>query len=849
MSHPSFVLRRGPVLLPRSFEIAYFLSHSVWSALLSMSNASGRITRKLAENQEHITLDHVLQVDERDYWEPLVFEWVAWCVGGELDFIDAASTFVHAMFLRYGVTVGSNVAAVDLLVMRYLRDREDKLWNNLEPPTKLGLFRDTLAMTYDACERLASGVDSTPTRLDTEDLDIVDLDRVDDGADVPPPSHNKRWNFIIGDRSFLAICAEWKSNIRRFFCGENSDMFNTDNPTDITPQVDILLPLRATALSAVSQMRAVPKDVYNSRAWRDAVTNSGLASTMLEIATPGVVYQLSAPIMDTRNIGLWQDTLGELIHKWTPDTAFDRRVPAPLPPLHSPQCTPGGKSFINKLNKHPTIIPHVGNCFALFFLHDSQAFTSAWDDWLLPGLLARGHLGARLWHPETLFRNIKSYISNPQTTLSHLHPTLRRILLHTVHNNTLIKKYRQWLFHQHNLYHPPSDLQQSLASSGSMLEEHSPPHRSSISSPHASTPSVTPESQNIPSAPKHPSISAGVCPKCRHLKEEDTCIRRVNVQRHHNADNLSGAIFTLATSMFHTRSSDAPASQSQGSVKYVSPEDSELGFFRITHRSDVFNRCGRDVTVFIDEDTDENIGGVIYKAFSNEILNSMKASHKRVTKNTSIKRGNKFQTCATGKMVPIGARIPRGGAVGDGYAAYAHMSAATNDAIDCLMAHGLDGDLLLTAVEPFNKHIRPSLEQATDYADKDVSVSLCSQLEKTGCQDGEWDFVYASHGVYIETLENTVWWFNSKNLHGSVVPSRMILRSQTNTSSERTASSHRQSLRQQATRQSRTSTDPGAQAKLVGRIGMDVPEWLQQYAKGRYIGFLAQPAEACTPER
>lgn len=70
------------------------------------------------------------------------------------------------------------------------------------------------------------------------------------------------------------------------------------------------------------------------------------------------------------------------------------------------------------------------------------------------------------------------------------------------------------------------------------------------------------------------------------------------------------------------------------------------------------------------------------------------ASHTRVTLNDSCKRGNKFQAHATGKMVPIGARIPQGGAVGDGYGPYAHMSAATNEAIDCLMAHALVNFLL-----------------------------------------------------------------------------------------------------------------------------------------------------------
>lgn len=63
-------------------------------------------------------------------------------------------------------------------------------------------------------------------------------------------------------------------------------------------------------------------------------------------------------------------------------------------------------------------------------------------------------------------------------------------------------------------------------------------------------------------------------------------------------------------------------------------------------------------------------------------------SHALVTRNRGVKRGGKFQQFAYGKMVPIGARLPQGGAPGDGYAAYAYMKADSVDAIRALMAHG-----------------------------------------------------------------------------------------------------------------------------------------------------------------
>lgn len=50
----------------------------------------------------------------------------------------------------------------------------------------------------------------------------------------------------------------------------------------------------------------------------------------------------------------------------------------------------------------------------------------------------------------------------------------------------------------------------------------------------------------------------------------------------------------------------------------------------------------------------------------------------------------------------------------------------------------------------------------TDYMaplheDSDKCISLCCQLEKSGCADGVLDFAYAKYGLIIETRTNTAW--------------------------------------------------------------------------------------------
>lgn len=74
------------------------------------------------------------------------------------------------------------------------------------------------------------------------------------------------------------------------------------------------------------------------------------------------------------------------------------------------------------------------------------------------------------------------------------------------------------------------------------------------------------------------------------------------------------------------------------------------------------------------------------------------------------------------------------------------------------------------------------------HRDDDVGISLCCQLEKSGCPDEVLDFIYAHYGLYFETRSNMAWYgsvilsrilshllwyraFNSDMSHGSMMPS------------------------------------------------------------------------------
>jgi len=85
-------------------------------------------------------------------------------------------------------------------------------------------------------------------------------------------------------------------------------------------------------------------------------------------------------------------------------------------------------------------------------------------------------------------------------------------------------------------------------------------------------------------------------------------------------------------------------------------------------RTDLDPRCKRDITHFIDDDTDEEVGGVTYDGLSPEFFSIIQDNHAHFSKNVqNVTRGNAFQKMDYGKMAAAGFCQPKGGAVGSGY--------------------------------------------------------------------------------------------------------------------------------------------------------------------------------------
>ncbi|KAJ7705049.1 hypothetical protein B0H17DRAFT_1126651 [Mycena rosella] len=233
--------------------------------------------------------------------------------------------------------------------------------------------------------------------------------------------------------------------------------------------------------------------------------------------------------------------------------------------------------------------------------------------------------------------------------------------------------------------------------------------------------------------------------------------------------------------------------------QYVNPEEINLRW--VKPRPETQERCGLDIThsFFVpDTGNKESLGGVQYNAMEPKLLEHLIDNHRRVKVHA--------RTCQA-----------QGGAKGDVYGPYACHTRDTADDIKALFHHATDADVMVEIRSTIVSGLHSDMIAVTNAAEvghlgrhgltnyycsnyisavhrdfdvgkhnlkqkekgkkkqEDVSgCHPCVQLEQTGTNKilHEWDFAMVRWGIVIETHSNTVWCFNGRHEHGSVIPSR-----------------------------------------------------------------------------
>ncbi|KAL0573650.1 hypothetical protein V5O48_008306 [Marasmius crinis-equi] len=225
---------------------------------------------------------------------------------------------------------------------------------------------------------------------------------------------------------------------------------------------------------------------------------------------------------------------------------------------------------------------------------------------------------------------------------------------------------------------------------------------------------------------------------------------------------------------------------------YLSPDELSSEFIRIQHRPTVFASCGRDITIFKDRETRREVGGVSYGGLG-DYLPRLRDHHQHIV--TSNRQTMKRGMDDGGIMVGVGNRLGAGGRPGDTYSMYASTVIDPDDPLTTAVRvqdTGSDASAVMevlklgssaahhniahAAQEARTRHLGTqgvsgvycSNYIAPQHNDRDASFTVAAQVTKCSPSPSHFSFVYSEWGIVIQTREDTVFWFDSDALHGTL---------------------------------------------------------------------------------
>ncbi|KAJ6567666.1 hypothetical protein DFH09DRAFT_1314187 [Mycena vulgaris] len=264
------------------------------------------------------------------------------------------------------------------------------------------------------------------------------------------------------------------------------------------------------------------------------------------------------------------------------------------------------------------------------------------------------------------------------------------------------------------------------------------------------------------------AAAAPQCPTCSHKAEQDRCVRTLYVTRRPASDlkAWTGALLTCAAK------DDVLWATQSATQNIISPLT--LNFTELVPRSGALEDCKRDVTILKEEATKKLGGGAQFDPWDSLTLNTLIASHVKVGKYAKTATWKKLQVL--GALKALGSR-----------------SAHDAEGIEALFAAGRDSDTLMETVCAFAPDVVRDIKKRTKAAgincmgrtgmnsfycweygaplhrDNDGGWSIACQLLKA-CNPDEYNFAFAEWGVYIRTQTNCIWFFNPRDLHGTILP-------------------------------------------------------------------------------
>ncbi|KAJ3719268.1 hypothetical protein C8R42DRAFT_643538 [Lentinula raphanica] len=507
------------------------------------------------------------------------------------------------------------------------------------------------------------------------------------------------------------------------------------NIFDNNPSVDYITPV----VDVIKEMKEISKKTFSSAAFRRAIKDSRVTSTIEEISSPVfLIHHRNSQALQLVHMYRIGDQLSEVLDRWTPSfikstwrtglTHYKSEVMG-----RKNISTP--KDFLDIFDAEPNLFPGEQNISYCFFLVNLHTFRYHYDTWLGISLVDLEYNVSK-FNDINSFENFYSLIINLMSDWCKKKVPSKdgKSMVLIIDKKSFTKPLWRIVIKKTILLR---DLVRESSKRATLLTQ-------------CQTCINLPPTQRCCQYIYLPHITNGLLPaeriaRMKTVKEEVTgCgITMVSgeeqlLPRKSNKDQKKRRM-TYASDMYHP-----------DSVGKTLPFKLQC----IQRIEDIIARCGHQLLLVVDEfeDTSDPTSKIIdwasnvadfiwWNVFDEEKLAKLQDAVVESTGVSAVKRGAQFDNYSGGNMVPIGSRI------------------GSDFRYDALRGSSCPSDSGMTGVNVFNCTGYMAPIHSDDDATRDTT-------------NHEYGFCNVEYQYFIASTTNCLWSFNSCNLHGTMLPSK-----------------------------------------------------------------------------
>ncbi|KAJ3723901.1 hypothetical protein C8R42DRAFT_719787 [Lentinula raphanica] len=554
-----------------------------------------------------------------------------------------------------------------------------------------------------------------------------------------------------------------------------------------------LAAIRDDIVGVLQEMKKVSKKAFTRPHFRRAIKDIGLTSVIETICKPTfLLSNRDTNLLHLEHVYRVGDQLAEILDNWTP--TFISRSWNTLPGVNVSNSQGGAKTitsakeFLDIFDTNSAFVPGVENISYCFFLTSFENFLYNYNRWLGNFL-------------ENQDYNIKEF--NDVDVLQDFYSQVIWLIRHWCTDRQRTKDgVEVYAIDVKQFANPRWEVIVKKTGWLRGLAKRSEERAKALT--HCTTCVGLPTSHRCCQYSYMPHITNGL--------SDEAKLQRLAVLR----EELTGSGVTMVPPDLQIKpnvSKDEEHKRHQYSSATYHPHSigktDPFALKGLEPDSDIVEHCGHQLLLVLDQKRplkpsevewktvrDKNVIDVVWwGALDQEMLAILQDNIVASTGVQAVKRGDQFRTFGAGKMVPLGSQMPSGGRAGDAYTSYSGMDGSTANGLEILFNQAATSVILHSMAKLVHKTLAKDMRDLTVecdrlgmtganifnctgymapiHSDRDATRGLCVQaLLHADSRYREFSFCNIEYQYYIATSSNCLWSFDSRNLHGTMLPSK-----------------------------------------------------------------------------